>query len=257
MSGGVLPTLEILPDSESLARAAALRVVRFAQEALAERGRFTLALAGGSTPRHVYARLARDELASQIDWTRAHLFWGDERCVPPDHPESNYRMARETLLDHVPLSPGNIHRIHGEDNPTEAAHAYAQELESIFGGDARKGGRPPIGFDLVLLGMGDDGHTASLFPRLDAVKEERRWVTAEYVEAAGMWRVTLTPVFINAARSVMFMVSGKEKSARVKEVLEGPWRPVELPAQAIRPASGQLIWMLDQAAASLSDRAVD
>src|SRR5215472_19376478 len=151
-------------------------ITELATTAIAERGRFTFAFSGGNTPRPVYERLASAYYSDRIDWSRAHVFFGDERCVPPDDPRSNYHMARTTLCDHVPIPTANVHRIHGEDQPEQAAADYAVELQRIFGGDARAGGPPPDGFDLVLLGMGDNGHTASLFPGLPAVTETVRWV---------------------------------------------------------------------------------
>jgi 6-phosphogluconolactonase len=162
-------------------------------------------------------------------------------------------MARETLLDAVPLPSGNIHRIHGEEEPQLAAAAYEQELRSFFG--SRAPDEPPaVGFDLVLLGMGDNGHTASLFPGLAAVTERVRWVMAEYVEVVSMWRITLTPVVINAAKNVTFVVSGAEKARRLRDVLEGPIQPEVLPAQIIRPAHGRLLWLIDKAAAGCLKR---
>jgi 6-phosphogluconolactonase len=245
-----MAAVEIFPDSDSLARAAAERLVQHSAEAIDARGQFTIALSGGSTPKAVYAHLASDEFKGRVDWSRVQVFWGDERCVSPDDPQSNYRMAREALLDHVPIPSGNIHRMHGEDEPHMAAAAYAKELQEVFGGDPESGGPPPVGFDLILLGMGDDGHTASLFPGHAAVMEQRRWVMAEYVEGYKTWRITLTPVIINAAESVAFIVSGEGKAARLRDVLEGQTQPLMLPAQAIRPTRGRLSWLLDEGAAS-------
>ena len=236
-------------DQEALARAVAEHVVAHAQEALAARGRFLLALAGGSTPRAAYDVLATPAVASRIDWTRTHLVWSDERCVPPDDPRSNFRMTREALLDKVEVAPSNWHRIHGEEEPHRAAAAYERYLRELLGSHVR--GRPPgAGLDLVLLGMGDDGHTASLFPGSKAVREHVKWVVAEYVDAVAMWRITLTPWIINSARNVTFVVSGVGKADRVAEVLEGPQLPNQLPAQSIAPVRGQLTWLLDQPAAS-------
>jgi 6-phosphogluconolactonase len=213
-----------------------------AAEAVAAGGRFTVALAGGSTPRAAYMLLATDAVARRVDWARVHLFWGDERCVPPDDPRSNYRMVREALLDRLPIPPGNIHRIHGEDDPPRAAAAYERLLRDRLGGDR--------GLDLILLGMGDDGHTASLFPGQAVVREKARWVVAEYVAAAAMWRITFTPVVINAARNVSFIVSGAGKAERLREVIKGPFAPESLPAQIVDPTRGHLTWLLDEAAAS-------
>jgi 6-phosphogluconolactonase len=220
--------------------------VAHARRDIAHRGRFLLALSGGSTPRPLYELLASRPFATRIDWPRVHMFWGDERCVPPDQPESNYRMAREALLDHVPLPPANVHRIRGEDKPTEAAAAYAESLGAFFGS---RDSSPTESFDLVLLGMGADGHTASLFPGSAAAKESRRWVVATPGPEPGSWRVSLTPVLLNASENVTFLVTGADKAERLKDVLEGG-QPDLLPAQLIRPTHGALHWMIDAAAAA-------
>jgi 6-phosphogluconolactonase len=229
------------PDAASLARAAAEHFVTLATQAMTARGRFVVALSGGSTPRAAYTLLASDEFVARVDWPRVHVFWGDERCVPPDHAESNYRMARETLLDKIPIPAENIHRIQGELPPDQAATAYQAELEAVLGA----GGR----FDLILLGMGEDGHTASLFPGTTALHEQTRWVVAHYVDKLSAWRVTLTPVAINAAAHVTFLVSGAGKAERLREVLDGPHQPDVLPAQIVRPTDGRLLWLADAAAA--------
>ena len=229
------------PDAASLARAAAEHFITLATAAIAARGQFVVALSGGSTPRATYTLLARDEFAARVDWPRVHVFWGDERCVPPDHPESNYRMARETLLDKIPIPAENVHRIRGELPPDQAATAYQAELEAVLGA----GGR----FDLILLGMGEDGHTASLFPGTAAIHEQTRWVVAHYVDKLSVWRVTLTPVVINAAAHVTFLVSGAGKAERLREVLDGPHQPDVLPVQIVRPTDGRLLWLADAAAA--------
>ena len=233
----------ISPSTETLARAAAERVVVAAAAAIAARGRFVIALTGGSTPKVMYALLASSEFAGRIDWARVHAYWGDERCRPPDDPASNYRMARETLLDHVPIPASQVHRMRGEDDPNRAAAAYEQGLRALFpDGDPR--------FDLILLGMGANGHTASLFPRLSAVREAVRWVVAEYVAEVGMWRITLTPVAINAAAEILFLVAGADKATMLARVLEGPRLVDELPAQVVAPSAGTLTWLVDAAAAA-------
>jgi len=230
--------------------AAAERLVTRAAAAIATSGRFIVALAGGSTPRGLYELLATPRHAPRIDWPRVHVFWGDERCVPPDDPASNYRMTREALLDHVPVLPSNVYRIHGEGLPTAAADAYEDDLRRVF---STPSGRPretaSACFDLVLLGMGDNGHTASLFPGLTAVHESQRWVVAEYISEVSMWRVTLTPPVINAAADVLFLVSGAGKAAMLHRVLEGPRQPDAFPAQAIVPRGGAT-WLVDVAAAA-------
>ena len=245
--------IEVFPDRQRLIQAAAEHIVQLASDAAAKNEMFTMVLSGGSTPRPLYTLLASRAFAKSIDWPRVHVFWGDERCVPPEDPRSNYRMARETLLDAVPLLPGNIHRIHGEKEPQLAAAAYEQELRSFFGSRVPDE-PPPVGFDLVLLGMGDNGHTASLFPGMTAVTERVRWVMAQYIEGVSTWRITLTPVVINAAKNVTFVVSGAEKAWRLRDVLEGPIQPEVLPAQIIRPARGRPLWLIDKAAAGCLKR---
>ncbi|MDR3568757.1 MAG: 6-phosphogluconolactonase [Syntrophobacteraceae bacterium] len=245
-----MANISVFPDSESLVAGAADLIIRSAAQAMARHGRFTLALAGGDTPRPVYARLAGADCLKEIDWSRVFIFFGDERCVPPYDPRSNYLMARTVLLDKAPIPRPNIYRIHGEEEPEKAAKDYEGALRHVLGEDALSDGPPSVGLDLVLLGMGDNGHTASLFPGLAAVTETKRWVMAAYVEVASMWRITMTPVVINAARQVVFLVSGAKKAHMVKRVLDGPSEPVVLPARAVRPASGELLWLLDKPAAA-------
>jgi 6-phosphogluconolactonase len=239
-----MTAVDAFADASSLARAAADHFVDRTAAAIAAHGRCSVALSGGSTPRAMYALLATDPIVRRVDWARVHLFFGDERCVSPDHPDSNYRMVRETLLDRAPLPPGNVHRMRGEDPPDQAALAYEADLRAFFGDGAAPS------FDLVLLGMGDNGHTASLFPGLSAVHEAVRWVVACCVAEVGMWRLTLTPVAINAAAQVTFLVAGTRKAAMLKRVLEGPYHPDVLPAQIIRPTGGSLRWLVDEAAAA-------
>jgi 6-phosphogluconolactonase len=244
-----MPKITVYPHNESLVKGAADFIADQATQAIAARGRFTLALSGGNTPKPVYARLATPEYRDRLDWSKVLIFFGDERCVPPDDPQSNYLMVKTALLDQVPLPTGNIFRIRGEDSPEKAAADYTDALQDIFGGD-QMAGAPPEGFDLILLGMGDNGHTASLFPGLAAVTETFRWVMALYVEVVGMWRITMTPVVINAARKAAFLVSGASKADVLQRVLEGPYEPVVLPSQIIKPASGELLWLLDEPAAA-------
>ena len=243
--------VEVMPDAQRLADAAARRFLSAANTAIEARGEFIVALAGGSTPRHVYARLATEPFVSSLDWSRVYFLWGDERCVPPDHEASNFRMAREALLDHVPVPEANVHRIRGEDDPAEAAMAYERVLRTVL---RTPSGPPRIApgarLDLVLLGLGKDGHTASLFPGGASLQPDTRWVAAEHVRAASQWRVTLTAIVINAAAEVAFVVSGDAKAAIVRKVLEGPHRPHELPAQLVAPTAGRRVWLLDAPAAA-------
>jgi 6-phosphogluconolactonase len=248
--------IQSFPTPEGLADAVARHIVARAAEAISATGRFTLALSGGSTPRAAYSRLATgdcrlatgdsrlatgDWQLATGDWRLVHILWGDERCVPPDDPRSNYRMAKEALLDRVPIPAQQIHRIRGEDDSEKAAAEYERELRALLASLES--------LDLVLLGMGEDGHTASLFPGQAAVHEAARWVVAVPAPDATMWRVTLTPAVLNAARNVTFVVSGASKAVRLQQVLQGPFIPDVLPAQAIRPLQGRLTWMVDEAAA--------
>lgn len=240
----------VLPTPEALALDAAQRFARAASDAIDSRGEFVVALSGGSTPRSLYTRLAAPPYVSTMPWSEVRALWGDERCVPPDHAASNYRMTREALLDHVLIPGANVHRIRGEDDPVTAARAYEQTLRSVLRtpqGPPRDA--PGARIDLVLLGLGVDGHTASLFPGSPAVTDAEPWAIAHRVPAELRWRVTLTPVIINAAAEILFLVSGRAKAAIVRRVLEGPLRPDELPAQLIAPADGRVLWLLDAAAA--------
>ncbi|MBV8855811.1 MAG: 6-phosphogluconolactonase [Acidobacteria bacterium] len=238
------PNVLIFDDAESLARAAAARVAELARESIDARGLFTVALSGGSTPRRVYQLLAGGEFGEGIDWPNVHVFFGDERMVPPDSAESNYRMASEALLSHVPIPPENVHRIEGVGDAAANASRYESELRGLF-----KGGEWPR-LDQVLLGMGDDGHTASLFPGTNVLHETRLWVAPNWVEKLGAWRVTLTAPAVNAARHVTFLVTGAGKAARLREVLKGARDPSRLPSQLIRPHDGTLEWFVDRAAAA-------
>lgn len=235
--------LRILPDSAAIAEAAAQIVTDLAQKAIERQGRFSLALSGGSTPRALYQLLATELYASQMQWDKVHIFWGDERCVEPDHDDSNYRMAKEVLLDPMSLPPENIHRIKGEIDPQQAASEYETVLHEYFGSDEPR-------FDGLLLGMGDDGHTASLFPHTTALNETERWVVGNFIASKQVWRITLTATAINAASNVLFLVSGGRKAERLKQVLKASYQPDKLPSQLIKPRNGNLIWLVDQAAAA-------
>jgi 6-phosphogluconolactonase len=237
-----MPDIWIYPDAMMQARAAAELFVSLAREAIGSRGWFHVALPGGSTPRLTFSMLAADEFSDQVHWERVHLFWGDERIVPPGHPGSNYYMTHEVLIDHVPVPPENVHRVFGELEPEAAADAYIAEMGTVFGEVVPR-------FDLVFLGLGKDGHVASLFPNSLALRE-RIWpvvaVEADY-EGRPAHRVTLTLPAINAAGNVVFLVSGTSKADIVHAVLEGSKQG--LPAQSVRPSEGQLIWILDKSAA--------
>jgi 6-phosphogluconolactonase len=232
-------SLEVYEGKERLAEAAARFFVERAQRSIDGTGRFAVALAGGSTPQSAYELLA-DAYRDDLDWGKVHTFFGDERGVPPDHEDSNYRTANEALLSRVPV--GSVHRMRGELPPSEAAAEYERELRGFFGG-------PPV-FDLVLLGVGEDGHTASLFPRTPALDATDRFAVENPVEKLGTTRITLTAPTINAARNVAFLVSGGDKAEALKEILEGNADPRDYPAKLIRPA-GNPAWMVDRAAARL------
>lgn len=236
----MLNDVVILPDAGAVARAGADRFVALARAAIAARGRFTVALSGGATPRALFAQL----IDRPIDWAQVQVFWGDERCVPPDHADSNYRMAREVLLAHVPLPDQNAHRLRGELEPAQAASAYEAELRALFG--ALDWPR----FDLILLGLGPDAHTASLFPGTRALHEQRRWVMGHFVERLKAARITFTPPLINHAEHVIFLVAGAAKAAALQSVLaRHPLNPDRFPAQIVQPIDGSLTWLIDQAAA--------
>jgi 6-phosphogluconolactonase len=239
--------IRVVADGAELARAAAGEFQDRAREAVAARGAFTVALSGGSTPKSLFLLLASDTYRAQLPWDRIHFFWGDERHVPPDDPESNYGMARDTLLSRAPVPPSNVHRIAGEEEDAgAAAAAYERTLREFF----RLGREERPRFDLVYLGLGPDGHTASLFPGTRALQEEERLVVANWVGKFYANRITLTAPVLSAARSVVFLVAGPDKALPLKAVLEGPREPSQLPAQLIRPDGGRLLWLLDRAAAA-------
>ena len=271
-------SVAVFPDAESLSVAAAAVVVAEARRAVKRTGRFTIALSGGSTPKPVYELLATPPMAKLVPWEATHVFWGDERCVELTDPRSNERMAHQALLDHAPIPARQLHpmRCAGLDGAgaleaaqpeslaRRAADEYERLLRDFFAGDpgtgAVAGGATRAGIDLILLGIGDNGHTASLFPGSEVLDEQERWVAAAYESPATaaatsgtgerLWRVTLTAPFINRAGLALFIVSGASKAPIVKEVIEGDSDPRVLPARLIRPAAGRLWWLLDEEAAS-------
>ena len=238
-----MPDLHILPTSDDVAREAAEFVAELAERRTHTQDFFTVALAGGSTPSNLYQLLGSPPYTGRIDWDRWQVFWGDERCVPPDHRDSNYRMAREALLDRVPIPADRIHRMKGEAAPHDAAEEYEQELLDVF-----RSGRPV--FDLILLGIGEDGHTASLFPGTDALDEKRRQVVANWVPHLRAYRVTFTLPLINDAGTVAFLVTEESKAGVLGEVLQYPSRVPEPPSALVCPVSGRVHWFLTRAAAS-------
>ncbi len=233
-------------DGSALAEALVERWVEAAARAVQERRVFRIALAGGTTPAAAYALLAQPRLAGRLPWESTQVFWGDERPVPPDHPDSNYRMAYEAMLAHVPIAPENVHRMRGEARELDvAAEEYRAVLATAFG--IAPDGAPPV-FDLILLGMGPEGHTASLFPDSPVLRSSR-WVEAPFVAQLGMRRITLTPTVINQARAVVFTVGGRGKEAALSAVLKGPRQPERYPAQIVAPVDGSVEWILEEALA--------
>ena len=241
-----VPDVRIEADTNGVFRAAAAEFRKAGADAVAARGVFRVALSGGSTPRGLYSLLASDHaLRSAIAWDQTEFFWSDERHVPPDHPESNYRMAQDSLLSRVPVRGDRVHRVRAEQ-PDAAVAAIAYEVEirrtfDCYGAVPR--------FDLILLGLGTDGHTASLFPGSPALDEGSRLVTANHVAALGADRITMTYPLLNAARLVLFVVAGAEKAAAVRAVRQPDPDAPALPAGLVQPEDGQLIWVLDRAAA--------
>jgi 6-phosphogluconolactonase len=233
-------------DRGALMRAAAQRVANIANAALQARGRFLWVLSGGKTPEQLFQQIAA-EYATRVAWPRVHFFWGDERCVPPDDAESNYGMARHALLDALRPSPEQVHRMPGELEPALGARRYEEELRAFFAPHGSGASEFPR-FDLILLGMGPDGHTASLFPGTSALQERQRWVVENHVEGKGS-RLTLTFPVLNAAERVIFIVAGADKAARLRDILEHPMAE-DLPAQRVRPCAGAE-WLIDEAAAGL------
>jgi 6-phosphogluconolactonase len=240
----------ICSDTGDLNRKAADQFVAMSRQAIGARGRFAVALSGGSTPKALYALLASAEFNAQLDWRNIHLFWGDERCVAPDHAESNFRMVNEALLSKISIPGENIHRMGGERELAEAAAAYEAELRRFFSPQRDELPR----FDLVLLGLGEDGHTASLFPGSAALGETRRWVAVAYVERLKTHRLTLTLPVINAAAQVAFLVAGESKRAIVKQLLGASADASDFPAAKISPTDGKLTWLITQDAAGELER---
>jgi len=237
------------PDIDTLSHEAARYIVQVAQDAIMTNGRFTIALSGGNTPRKLYGLLGSKPYRSQINWGLVEIFWADERCVPPESEESNYRMTNEVLLSKVPIPAHQIHRIPAEQTDLDAAsQAYTLDMQRTFGTD----GIPR--FDLIQLGMGGEGHTASLFPHQSSLSEQQRLVMPVSVPKPPPLRLTFTPPLLNAAQHILFLVTGADKAEAVQAVLEGSQQPTEYPAQLVRLSAGKVTWMLDKAAAKLSKR---
>jgi 6-phosphogluconolactonase len=236
------PTIRTFLSEDHLALGAVQEVVRLVNSAIETRGICRIALSGGETPRRLYGRLAKAPFAAALDWNKVHVFFGDERAVPPSDPQSNFGMVDHELLSHIDIPGMNIHRIHGELSPEEAARRYQMELEDEFE-------HQEVRFDLVLLGLGEDGHTASLFPKTRSVLEELSLVCSVYVPLFESWRITLTFRAINDARRVLFLVAGGKKAAVLDRVLSAPEPIMDLPATMVLPKEGTLMWMIDGEAA--------
>jgi 6-phosphogluconolactonase len=252
------PDVRVLPDVAAVRRAAAEEFAARIEAAVGARGVAFVALSGGSTPRGLNMLMAdeAEPFRARVPWARLNVFWGDERTVGPDHTDSNYRMAYDTLLGRVPIPPAHIHRIAGEDpDPSQAAERYARELREVFAAHGRlEAGWPR--FDLVILGMGPDGHTASLFPGTDAVHETDRAVVAPWVPKLHAHRITMTPPVLNRADGVLFLVTGSDKAEALAAVLEGPYQPDVYPSQIVRPTATPAIFLVDHAAAARLTRRV-
>lgn len=240
-------TIRVLPNAKAMVNEIAEKIVDFASRSAAAGEMFSLFLSGGSTPKALYELLASDAYRGQIDWRAVELYFGDERCVPPDSDLSNYKMAKASLIDQVPIPADNVYRMKGELEPEEAAKQYGKMLkEKFFDG----------GPSLLLLGMGDDGHTASLFPHTAALKEDHHRCVAnhvpyDYIPAGTNWRITLTYPFINRAQEIYILATGANKAERIAEVLEGPENYDTLPIQRVKPEMGRLTWYMDVAAAGM------
>jgi len=241
--------LQRFATPHAVAEAAARMIVEAARQAISIRRHFSIVLSGGSTPKLLYEILASNTYRDQIEWRKVEVYFGDERCVSQGHPDSNYGMAQESLLLKVPVDGRNVHRMEGERDPNQAAQDYGRLLKKHFGDVA-----PGKGPDVTLLGMGDDGHTASLFPGTPALKEVRHRCVAQFIEKSTTgpsWRITLTAPFINSSRLVLPLICGANKAAVLQEVLTGPRDPERLPLQLIQPAiPGEIIYLADQAAAT-------
>jgi len=236
--------LHIYKDADELSQAAAAWIAQVIEETLKTQDRFTIALSGGSTPYKLHLILAASPLKEKIDWSKIHVFWGDERAVPFDDERNNAKMAYDTLLNHVPIPADQIHIMRTDIAPEASAAAYEKILHTYF--DEQE-----TSFDLVLLGMGDDGHTLSLFPGTEIVRERKAWAKAFYLTAQEMFRITITAPIANKSARIAFLAAGEKKANTLKNVLEGEFQPDIYPSQLIKPVNGELHWFLDEDAAKL------
>ncbi|KYP16426.1 6-phosphogluconolactonase [Flavihumibacter sp. CACIAM 22H1] len=241
--------IQVFPDAETVAQKAAAFIVKKAQEVLKKQSRFTICLSGGSTPKRLHQLLAEAPLQQQVDWSKVHVFWGDERYVPLEDDRNNARMAYDTLLNKVPIPEEQIHIMRTDyDSPAEAASEYAKLLHQYFD-------HQPHSFDLLILGMGDDAHTLSLFPHTEVIQENRRWCISFFLEAQDMFRVTITRPVANQSACILFLTTGAGKAKALQNVWEGPQDFSEYPAQSVKSTTGDTIWMVDEAAAALLNQA--
>lgn len=237
------PGIQVLSDLEAMSHKAAELFVNTSRSCIASQGKFSVALSGGSTPKRLYSLLGSAEYSPQVDWQRVHFFWVDERCVPKEHEESNFKTAFNTLLSKIPIPDGNVHRMKGEEDPDKAAMDYEKEVRNFFG----VSGLPM--FDLVILGMGEDGHTASLFPGSNLLKERIRLAAPVYLERPNRNRITLTLPVLNNATQILFLVAGHSKADVVYEILGHGRKKERYPAELISPVHGSITWLIDQEAA--------
>lgn len=234
------PEIKISPDKNKLIQEFAAYIAGLIEKSIKEKDRCTFVLSGGSTPKSLYEMFASEKYREIIEWSKVYLFWGDERCVSPDHPDSNYRMAREALIDHIDIPSDNVFRIPAEQEPGDAAREYEETIKKIVGGSMQF----PV-FDIILLGIGEDGHTASLFPGTGALKEKQRWVTEVYVPRLDTYRITLTLPVINSGRNVIFLVAGEAKADVVRKIIN--IKGLHYPAAHVNPVHGKLVYFIDGA----------
>ena len=243
MKGSPKFRVQVLPDLEAISHHAASLFVEMAKKAFIQKTRFAVVISGGSTPRKLYGLLSSEEYGHQIDWEKVHFFWADERCVPKDHEESNFKVSFDSLLSKVSIPVGNIYRIRSEEDPEKAARDYEKEIRVFFGNLDW-----PV-FDLIILGMGEDGHTASLFPGSKSLEERERLAVPVYLEKPGINRITLTLPVLNHGSQILFLVSGRSKATVLSEVLGEGHKRDRYPAGLIDPVYGELLWLIDQEAA--------
>ena len=234
--------LHIFDDKETMSEQLASWIAHLVQDTLKNQDYFTLVLSGGGTPKLLFEKLASGEYKNKIDWKRVHIFWGDERAVPFDDDRNNAKMAYDILINHIDVPSGQVHIMRTDIEPKLAAEEYEKILHQYFDKTSNS-------FDLVLLGMGDDGHTLSLFPGSPIIEEHEHWVNSVYNEQQKMYRITLMPVIVNKASNIVFMVDGAKKANILQRVIEGPYIPLKLPAQIVKPSNGELSWFLDKAVA--------